>query len=322
MDNPSYLRQKWVQTRAGIEKRHMKKTGSTDSGTFNTKARLFGRLIKPTPFYTTGIYNAAHPRLVRVDLSFNNLPMAFDGFTILHLTDLHLDFMPELSKRISELVRGLAPDICVMTGDYMTGSRRDGYKTILEPMARIVSAVDARHGVYATLGNHDTWKVVTPFEAMGIQVLVNETCRIEKDGQEISITGTDDPHEHYTPDMVRALETAHGEFKLALVHTPELYREAQKNGYSLYLAGHTHGGQICLPGGLPLVVHLNKGHRFYRGLWQYGDMTGYTGQGAGAVGIPIRLNTFSEVTLLTLRAVGKQEPQTNEQKRAIRAKEI
>jgi predicted MPP superfamily phosphohydrolase len=79
-----------------------------------------------------------------------------------------------------------------------------------------------------------------------------------------------------------------------------MFDVAADNGYRLYLCGHTHGGQICLPGGIPIILHLRHGRRYYRGLWHYGRMTGYTGQGAGTVGLPVRFNTQSEITVLRL----------------------
>ncbi len=327
MDNQKYARQRWAQSRAAAEKKFRQKAALSSLGKvrrFRNTAHLFGRVLRFTPMYERGLYNAAHPRLIKKDLVFKTLPKAFNGYTILHLTDLHLDFIPELPHRICSLVKGIRPDICVMTGDYVTEYRKDKFKEILTPMEQIASAVNARDGVCAILGNHDTWGMVEHFEDMGICVLVNETYEVQRKNTAISITGVDDPHEYLTSEAVQALKTPYNHssynnsvdknFKVALVHTPELYQEAEENGYDLYLAGHTHGGQICLPGGIPLVLHLNKGHRYGKGLWQYRSMTGYSSQGAGAVGIPIRLNTFSEVTLLTLRSEAAQQRRRVENK--------
>ena len=88
-----------------------------------------------------------------------------------------------------------------------------------------------------------------------------------------------------------------------LSHTPEIYRQAAHAGFDLMLCGHTHGGQICLPGGYPLILHVRHGRRYYRGLWRYKGMTGFTSQGCGTIGIPIRFNTVSEATLITLLKV-------------------
>ena len=87
-----------------------------------------------------------------------------------------------------------------------------------------------------------------------------------------------------------------------LVHTPDLAEDAARLGCALYLCGHTHGGQICLPGGWPIVQHLHKETRLGRGLWRRRQMIGYTSLGAGVAGsLPIRLFAPAEITLFRLR---------------------
>jgi hypothetical protein len=87
---------------------------------------------------------------------------------------------------------------------------------------------------------------------------------------------------------------------LALVHSPEFAAEAAEAGYSLYLCGHTHGGQVAPPGGRPILTPLSRNHRLARGLWQHGGMTGYTSRGAGVSGVPLRYYSPAEVTVVTL----------------------
>jgi hypothetical protein len=92
-----------------------------------------------------------------------------------------------------------------------------------------------------------------------------------------------------------------GEFRIALVHSAEVADYAHEAGYALYLCGHTHGGQICLPGGRPLVTHLKRCRHAARGLWREGSMAGYTSCGLGVSGPPIRFNCRGEAALITLR---------------------
>ncbi|MCJ7615551.1 MAG: hypothetical protein MUO43_03335, partial [Desulfobacterales bacterium] len=113
--------------------------------------------------------------------------------------------------------------------------------------------------------------------------------------------GLDDPHYYYTDQALCALEEECDNFKIVLVHSPELYDMAANNDYNLYLCGHTHGGQISLPGGIPLITHLYVGKKFHSGLWSYSNMKGYTNQGCGVAGIPVRFNTKSEIALITLK---------------------
>lgn len=266
---------------------------------FEALIRLFGLLLKATHLYARGHANAKRIVVNRRDLRFNKLPDTFHGFTLLHLSDLHPDIVPGHAQTISEAIRPLAYDACVMTGDFR-GRTRGSVKKAMAAMQTIVSVIRAGEGLFITLGNHDSYLMVAPFEKMNGVVLANESAALRRNGDQIIITGIDDPYYYYTDQAVSALEQPINGFKIALVHTPSLFDAAADNGYQLYLCGHTHGGQICLPGGYPLLLHLNHGRRYYRGLWQYKQMKGYTSQGCGTVGLPIRFNTVSEVTLIRL----------------------
>ncbi len=143
--------------------------------------------------------------------------------------------------------------------------------------------------------------IYAPLEKNGIIVLTNETVNISRNKESLAITGIDDPHYYYTDTASEALNEKIPGFKIVAVHTPELYDIAAENNYDLYLCGHTHGGQVALPGGYPIITHVYTGKRFYRGPWKYRDMRGYTNQGCGVVGIPVRFNTISEIAMLTLQ---------------------
>ncbi|HUG54384.1 MAG TPA: metallophosphoesterase [Vicinamibacteria bacterium] len=250
--------------------------------------------------YERGVRNAWDLALREMEVPLPRLPEAFDGFTILHLSDLHLDGMPGLEERILALVAGREFDLCVLTGDYRT-ELHGPIRPTMDRMRALVSSLRTRHGCLAVLGNHDGCHMVAPMEAMGIRVLVNETVEIERGGARIRVVGTDDVHYYYTDQAVHALEQAGQHFTVALVHSPELFDVAARLGVDLYLCGHTHGGQVCLPGGRPVITHLTRGRRFYRGTWTHGGMTGITNLGAGTSGIPVRFNTRGEVLVVTLR---------------------
>ncbi len=304
MDMRSQRRLIWAITRSFLEAdnyKHRKygKKHRRHWTLFDALVRMFGEVLKWTPYYEIGYRNAVNIVLTEVDLAFDDLPESFDGYTILHLTDLHLDAAPGVENIMRERIENLEVDLCVMTGDY----RKEiygGFKNILAPMRRVVEGVHARDGLYATLGNHDSQWMVGDFENMGITVLANETETIVRNGRHIHLTGLDDPYYYYTDQASMALEQAPDGFKIALVHAPSLYDAAEENGYRLYLCGHTHAGQICLPGGRPIILHVSRGRKYYKGLWRYGAMTGYTGQGAGTSGIPLRFNTRGEITLFRL----------------------
>jgi len=294
----------WSKTRSVMEtgsykySKYGKKT-RTRWSLFGFFIRIFAVFLKRTPLFKKGFENAKNIILNKVDLCFDDLPEDFEGYTILHMTDLHLDFLPEMGKTICEKIKGLEVDVCLMTGDYQAGTGND-FKHIIDPLHQIVATIRQKDGIIAVLGNHDTCSMIEPFEKAGITMLVNETIDIGRGHSRISITGVDDPYYYYTDQSLRALEESPEGFKIVLVHAPSLFDLAADNGYRLYLTGHTHGGQICLPRGIPVIRHLRHGKKYYRGIWQYAKMTGYTGQGVGVVGIPVRFNTQSEITLFRL----------------------
>ena len=168
-------------------------------------------------------------------------------------------------------------------------------------MKKLKAGISVKNGIFATLGNHDSYLMVKPMCNMGIKILTNETIQITRNKENISITGIDDVHYYFSQEALTALSNKVEGFKIALVHSPELFDVAADNNYSLYLCGHTHAGQICLPGGKPLITHLSNGKKFYRNVWKYKAMTGFTGNGTGTSGIPVRFNSKSEIALITLK---------------------
>lgn len=263
----------------------------------------FGVALRGIGLYRRGVKNALDIELNEIELRFPHLPTPFDGYRVLHLADLHLDAHPALPKRAAALARNARCDLCVLTGDYRYGIN-GSIDRAMAAVARLAPALDAADGVYAVLGNHDTIEMVPALEALGIRVLANQTVSIARGGAALHVTGVDDVHYFYTEDAGEALGRAPDGFRLALVHSPEMIEPAAESGIALYLTGHTHGGQVCLPGGLPLVTHCQSGRRYAAGLWRHGAMTGYTSRGVGVSGLPVRFNSRGELTLITLRRAG------------------
>jgi uncharacterized protein len=298
-------RRLWRQRRSAMERRYHKSGRYALRRFFKFKIMVrlehaFGYGLRAAGLYSQGRKNAMHIAVNTLDLHFSKLSASFDGYRVLHLTDLHLDMLNGTAALIYEKIKDLKVDLCVLTGDYR--QRTYGkYRQILDPMKKILDAVSAEDGIVGTLGNHDPHVMAGDLEAMGMTLLVNETKIIKRGDEQIGVTGLDDPHDYYTCQAKEALAETPNGFKMALVHSPEMYHAAERNGYQLYLCGHTHGGQICLPGGYPIITHLRDGKKFARGSWQFNRMKGYTNQGCGVVGIPVRFNTQSEVALITLR---------------------
>jgi len=298
-------RHTWASVRARMEADNFKylHNGRRRKYRWNMFDRLicvFGVGLKVTGLYEKGIQNALNLHLNCMDIYFDNLPDAFDGYTLLHLTDLHYDSLAGLDDVIVDLLDGLEVDLCAFTGDYR-GSRHSSHMHVIPSMGKVVGAVSAHDGIVATLGNHDTIHMVDVLESMGVSVLGNETLALQRRGQLIHVTGLDDVHCYYSDMVPKALETAPDGFKIALVHSPEVYDLAADNGYALYLAGHTHAGQIALPGGRPIIKGLRSGRHLATGLWEHEGMQGYTSSGVGTSGLPVRFNTRGEICLFTLR---------------------
>jgi len=294
----------WASVRATQEafrfkyKRSGKKSRSNWS-LFELLLWFYRLLLRLTRCYKRGHANAKNIELRRVKLPFENLPRAFNGFKILHLSDLHIDAIEGFEDILIEKIEPLDFDLCVITGDF----RRDttgSFRQILPAMTKLLAAIRPEQGVLAVLGNHDTFKMVEMLEPLGIRFLVNESVQIEKGSQHIRIIGTDDTYYFYTDMALRTLENDTEDFSIALSHTGEMSDIAAENHYKLYLCGHTHGGQICLPGGVPIITHQKGKRERVRGLWYQNGMKGYTSPGAGVSGIPLRYNCPPEITLFEM----------------------
>ncbi|MEA3504308.1 MAG: metallophosphoesterase [Bacteroidota bacterium] len=294
----------WTATRAALEasqskyKRNGRKSKSHWSlfekflGVFKIFLKLFG-------YYEKGVSNAQNIEINKIDLYFKSLPLSFDGFTILHLSDLHIDSLPGQEDKIIEKISNLKYDICLLTGDYRKNTS-GSFKSILKPLIKLTKAINPLYGKWAVLGNHDTYRMAEYEKGIGVNLLINETAEINNGTDKIHITGTDDPFSYFNEDEIFALEKSISGFKIAMVHTSELRDIAETNNYDLYLCGHTHGGQICLPNKKAIISHQFEGQRYIKGIWKYKEMTGYTNKGAGVSGLTVRFNCPPEIAIITL----------------------
>jgi predicted MPP superfamily phosphohydrolase len=261
--------------------------------------RLIGGVLTATGLRARGRRNALDFRLRHHEVRLAALPAAFDGATLLQLSDLHLDLARAHLKALCAHVRGIACDACVLTGDYRFGTSGP-VAPALAALAQLVPLL--RRPIYAVLGNHDGLAFVAGLEAMGVQVLMNESTALERKGARVYLAGIDDAHYFRTHDVHRAASgIPGGSCAILLSHTPQPYREAAEQGFALMLCGHTHGGQICLPGGVPVLTDCPAPRALARGPWRHGPMVGYTSAGCGCSLVDARFQCPPEVTLHTLR---------------------
>ncbi|NCA68625.1 MAG: metallophosphoesterase [Sphingobacteriia bacterium] len=260
---------------------------------------LIRACLRLSGLYGRAQRNARSPRVRHHPVVIPRLPAVFEGYRILQLSDLHVDMEVANTHAIGELVRDLDYDLCVLTGDYR--ARTHGpIDQVLTGMGTL--RLQLKDPVYAILGNHDTLRLVPGLEALGIRFLLNETVRIERAGQSIHLAGLDDAHYYQVHNIDRvAREIPEDGVAILLSHTPEIYRLAAHAGFSLMLSGHTHGGQICLPGGIPIFWDARCPRALAAGPWRYGDLLGYTSVGAGTSVVNARINCLPEVTVHELR---------------------
>jgi predicted MPP superfamily phosphohydrolase len=229
---------------------------------------------------------------------------------IVQISDLHVG--PHTSRRhlarIAAAVRDARPDLIAITGDQV-----DDYAGDVEPFAAAFGGLSAPLGVFAIPGNHDVYagwpEVRRGMEAMGIRVLVNQSVPLERNGARFWLAGTGDPaggRSAAGPDIPRTLASVPSDgFTIALAHNPALWPALAERGVDLTLSGHTHYGQLAIPWldwslASPFLKHAMGAHR------QDGSLL-YINPGTNYWGIPLRVGTRPEVTVLTLRRAPLRE---------------
>ncbi|MFV0423856.1 metallophosphoesterase [Oleidesulfovibrio sp.] len=231
------------------------------------------------------------------------LPKQFDGLRILHLSDLHLDGFADNCEALLKAVSGLSADACIITGDFRFGTSGPA-DTALSHLQKLMQVIRCRLGTLAVLGNHDWLEHVPAIESTGIRVLLNEAVLWVLDGAALRVAGIDDPHFFGTQDIPAALQDAPpSAATILLAHSPEAFRQAAATGVHVYLCGHTHGGQSCLPGGIPVMTNCHCPRALVRGAWSFKGMQGYTSKGTGSSSVQARLFCRPEIVIHTLRAM-------------------
>ena len=269
------------------------------------------------------------------EISITNLPPAFEGFSIVQLTDLHhssivtLDYLRACFQQVVDL----QPDLVVMTGDYITYQEE-----YAQPVAQAISDIIIEAGIptYAVLGNHDHWnsdwnddwnddsdatafplrnrwkgdglEVFNALTAGGIKVLVNESALLDRGNDRLWLVGCGDLLAGNF-DLERALGAlpSTDEPRFLLMHNPQPIESIAHHGFDLVLSGHTHGGQISLP-----FVPPKVGSKYLAGLFYVDASRLYVCRGLGVTGVPIRFMTTPEIACFRLvRSSGVRSTTTN-----------
>lgn len=250
-----------------------------------------------------------------------DLGLGFDGYTVVVLADLHQAPTTEVGwlRDVVKLANDAHPDVIALLGDYATSFRRapsisrTWYRTALSAMGSVCKALHARDGVIGVLGNHDYYADAEYVQAwlrnIGADVLVNRARLVHRDGRTLRIAGTDDVSMGELDPRV-GCEVGVEIPTIVLTHHPDaILHLALDLRVDVVLAGHTHGGQVVVPGyGAPLTMSRVCGRRSASGWVPNGRTALYVSRGVGAqLPLPIRLNCPPEILVVRLRA-GRQQP--------------
>lgn len=218
-------------------------------------------------------------------LALPDLPPAWEGQRLVHLTDLHYgnphsDF---LFREMLEITRELAPDLIAITGDFVVRTSRE-----VAPCIRYVRELSARHGILAVLGDHDYGPVVRhpitglvpALQEIGIRLLRNDALELPGG---LRIAGVDPTTGKVKEaDLRKALRSISQPPHLLLAHSPDIITQASIHEVPVVLCGHTHGGQVVMPFYGPPVTHTRVGRRYASGWSELKGTRMYTGRGLGS----------------------------------------
>ena len=258
-----------------------------------------------------GLFNARRTAaVVRIDVPIKNLPLAWHGFTVAQISDLHVGptIQQQFVRRIVDRVNTLGVDMVAITGDLVDGSVRE-LAAHIAPLADLRS----RHGTFFVTGNHEYYSGVHAWveelRRLGLTVLLNEHVVLmpvdspapAHAGLQLVLAGVTDFNAAYfdpehRSDPVRALVGAPlSAVRLLMAHQPRSAAAAAQAGFDLQLSGHTHGGQFY-----PWNLFVRFQQPFTAGLHRWGTLWVYTSRGTGYWGPPNRFGSPSEITLLRL----------------------
>ena len=280
-----------------------------------------------------------HLEVKEIEVHVTGLPPALDGLRLAHVSDLHLRGIGDVEWAVIHAVRSADPDLLCLTGDYLGDAKAEAF---LVPF--LMEMCQGRRS-FAVLGNHDHGDAIDTealrhtLQRSGAVVLSNAVHRVVMRDVPIYVAGVDDPHtgladvqatmaqipateggQQGGPEGVSPDRRDDERFVLLLAHSPDVLLDDAAWGADLVLAGHTHGGQICLPGIGPLKTNTRIGRRAVSGLvrlsqgagaagqkadrntgGEAGEIVAHVSRGVGTTGPHARLYCRPEVTILTLR---------------------
>jgi len=255
------------------------------------------------------LFEAQWVEFIELDVALERLPAELDGFTIVHLSDFHLGTLSLNARTLDRAVTWAVeqdPDVVVLTGDLLSKQRGE---------TRLRAAVErlrARQGVFAVLGNHDVDATRDPFSTptdasavseAGAVLLDDSSAELEVNGRRVQLVGGD-PRRGWKARRLERLADPGADLRILLFHFPDVTERLPPGAFDLILAGHLHGGQICLPTprGKVRLEHLRARH--WEGLHETPAGMLHVSRGLGTSFVPFRFLARPEATKLVLRSTG------------------
>ena len=247
--------------------------------------------------------------LVNIDVKIKDLPYTFHNYRIINLTDIHLGqwISPEYLNGVADYVNSLNPDMITLTGDYVSYIL-EGYENDLLDSFKKLKAKD---GKFAVLGNHDHWagaeEIREILKKSDIIDLSNDVYTLEKDGEKLNISGVDSLTVG-ADDLDKVLEKLpHDGASILLVHEPDFAKISSKtNRFDLQMSGHSHGGQLVIPGVKTTPFRCSYSIKYPVGAYKVKNMIQYTSKGLGTNSFWIRVNCKPEITQFYLKTTKRK----------------
>ncbi len=244
-------------------------------------------------------------KIKKIPLYLKNLPLSFKGDTILQISDTHIKRLNKHKIRVLKKIKKINPNYIVVTGDILDSSSKsiqpckDFFKKMLE-------FFQADH-IFVVLGNHahlnkfiNNVELIQSLKSLGIHVLINESTKIEKNGEYVNIIGVDDPttgHDNIKKAL-NGIKT--DQVNILLSHCLEIAEKVKPNKVDVVLTGHTHGGQVKIPGIRPFWIPNKYKGKYVSGMYKINSLPVYVNIGIATSTFPIRFNAVPEITLFTL----------------------
>jgi predicted MPP superfamily phosphohydrolase len=231
-----------------------------------------------------------------------DLPHELEGLRVLHVSDLHTrHYWPAAYDILLARIAVDPPDLLLVTGDFVE-SKRD-HMPAVPHVKRLVEGFQARLGCFGTLGNHDLYHFAPHLDNTNVTLLEGARQLLHLGNAAIELIGLPGVRrEDYDEQFVRTLPPrASRTLRIVMSHFPEHLTRTRGLDPDLFLTGHTHGGQVCLPGGFPLITHCNLPWALRRGVHRVGRTWHVVNHGIGYSGLPLRTFCASEVLELTLK---------------------